>query len=285
MTFLRNRLIHKWSRQILKPVVKGLLPMAERLAGFQTNGGEYLPYRIGMLLGSYEAEERRLMGRFLRRGQTVVDVGANVGYLTRFFARATSEIGKIYAFEPNPMVFPLLKRNTASFPQVCALNVGLSFDDKEAELFLPGSNYSVGSFCPGYPALHVVSRESNTLHSVRAQLRNGDACLAEQGVDKIDILKIDVEGWELNVLRGLEKTILRSPSIAIFCEFNRAAQECAGHAPKELLAWFLDRGFKIAAPHNHVLKELTPGNTSEWIERMAAPCFSTVFALREQSYA
>lgn len=280
MTVSANLFSRKFARRIVKSVAEQVLPLAERLTHFETAKGDYLPNRVRMLLGSYEAEERRLMGGFLRRGQIVLDVGANVGYLTRFFARRTGATGTVYAFEPNPVVFALLQRNTASLPQVSAFNIGLSSDSAESELFLAGNDHSVGSFCAAYPASHVLYQETGRLHSLPAKLRSGDEFLTEQDTNKIDILKIDVEGWELNVLRGLEKTITRSPHIAIFCELNRAAQECTGHDPEELPGWFLDRNFALAAPHRGALRELTRESIREWIEQLPAPGYATLFASR-----
>src|SRR6266513_115253 len=98
------------TREFLKSTLEALLPIAESATGFRTARGDYLPNRLRILFRVYEAEELRLMQKFLRPGQTIVDVGANVGYLTRFFSCATGAQGKVCAFEPNPLIFSLLKR-------------------------------------------------------------------------------------------------------------------------------------------------------------------------------
>jgi len=267
-------------RHLCKVALEHALPWAERLTGFRTAEGDYLPNRLRMLLGNYEAEESRLMRPFLRPGQTIVDVGANVGFLTRRFARATGPAGKVYAFEPNPIIFPLLTRNVAEFSQVRAWNCGLSSESGESSLFLAGGDHSVGSFSPKYPATHVFYQETGELRSLRARLVQGDEFLAEQGVHKIDIAKIDVEGWELKVLRGLEKTIAASPRIAIFCEYNRAAQESAGHARAELPNWFFERGFTVALPKNGALRKISQDAVGELIEQLPRSGFTTLFASR-----
>jgi len=267
-------------RRIIKSILECVLPWGERLARFRTARGDYLPNRLRILFGTYEAEERQLMSSFLRPGQTIVDAGANVGYLTLFFARSTGANGEVYAFEPNPIVFPLLARNGASFPQIKAMNRGLSFESVESTLFLAGSDHSVGSFSAKYPASHVFYQETGELRTAQVHLVHGDQFLTEQGVNKIDILKIDVEGWELNVLRGLEKTIAQSPCITIFCEYNRAAQECAGREPLELPNWFFERGFMLSAPRNGALEELSQRMIGQWIEQLPATGYSTLFASR-----
>lgn len=279
-TAFYQRFSRNFRRRVLKPLLEFALPAGERLAGFETARGDYLPSRIRMLLGRYESEERKLMRAFLRPGQTIVDVGANIGYLTRFFADATGVNGQVYAFEPNPLIFPILERNIAPFPQVSAMNCGLSTEQAESLLFLAGNDHSVGAFSAEYPSIHVQYQDAGKLHSVRAQLISGDQFFGERGIDNIHVLKIDVEGWEPNVLRGLEGTISRSPEIVIFCEYNRAAQECAGHLPDELLNWFFGHGFTVAVPKDRVLSQLFRSDVSKWIDQLPPGGYTTLFASR-----
>ena len=279
------------TRTFLKSTLEALLPIAESLTGFRTARGDYLPHRLRILFGIYETEEIRLMKKFLRPGQAIVDVGANVGYLTRFFAQAVGPLGKVYAFEPNPLIFPLLRRNVAKFRQVAVFNVGLSANETEMPLFIPGSNHAVASFVREYPATHVFYEKSGQLHSVAAKLVRGDEFLAKIDIDnsgppqadrerKIDILKVDVEGWELNVLAGLEKTIMSSKKITIFCEYNPPAQKCAGRTPRELVDWFLDRQFALSYPRNGELHALQPAMIDQFTETPGPQGYTTIFAQR-----
>ena len=276
-------------RRLGKSLLETVLPIAERITGFQTAPGEYLPYRLKMLTGRYEAVEIALMRRFLRAGDVIVDVGANVGYLTRFFAQAVGPLGKVYAFEPNPLIFPLLRRNVAKFRQVVVFDVGLSTNEAEMPLFVPGSNHAVASFVREYPATHVFDGHGGQLHAVAAKLVRGDEFMAKIDIDnsgppqadrerRIDILKVDVEGWELNVLAGLEETIMSSKKIIIFCEYNPSAQECAGRTPRELLDWFLDRQFALSYPRNGELHALPPAMIDQFAETLGPQGYTTIFA-------
>lgn len=274
------------ARQFLKASLEVLLPIAERVTGFRTARGDYLPNRLRILFGTYESEELRLMRKFLRPEQTIVDVGANVGYLTRFFARATGPHGKVCAFEPNPLVFSLLKRNVASFPQVEVYNFGLSTHEGELPLFLAGSDHSVASFSRSYPQGHVFYQESSQLNSVTVKVMAGDEFMRTIGpsrpgvIGKIDILKMDVEGWELNVLAGLENTIKDSRALTIFCEYNPAAQECAGHKPRELLDWFLERQFALSYPDKGELRALSASTIDQLARALGPQGYTTFFAQR-----
>lgn len=266
-------------RQIGKPALEVALPWAEHFTGFRTARGDYLPFRLQMLTGRYEAEELALMRPFLRPGHTVLDVGANIGYTTRFLGQSVGQRGRVHAFEPNPLIFSLLKENTKNLPQVKVHNLGLSSDNGEHLLFLAGNNHSVASFSETYPATHLAHR-GESLAKVSARTVRGDDFLKEEGIAWVNVIKIDVEGWELSVLAGLEDRILASGSIAIFCEFNPAAQKCAGHDPLELLQWFFDHKFALAYPENEQLRPLSSAQVSHFMERMATRDFVTLFASR-----
>jgi FkbM family methyltransferase len=275
-----ERRFRKFGRRAVKSALEIALPFAEHLSAFKTARGDYLPNRLKMLTGRYEAEEINLMRRFLRPGQTIVDVGANIGYLTRVFARATGTLGKVFAFEPNPLIFSLLQQNVAKFPAVAVFNVGLSMQPGEMPLFIPGRNHSVASFTREYPATHAFYQEDKEMNSVSAQLVAGDEFMNGIGIGKIDILKVDVEGWELRVLAGLEKTIAASRDLTLFCEYNPSAQQCAGRTRSELLEWLLDRQFDLSYPAHGKLQPLPRESLNHWIDSHEPAGFTTIFAKR-----
>ena len=268
------------TRRLGKSLAEFALPLAERANGFRTATGDYLPNRVRMLFNRYETAECELMRQFLRPDQVVIDVGANIGYLARFFARNVGPRGQVLAFEPNPLIFQLLQRNLRKFPTASTYNIALSSSAGESELFLAGSDHSVASLTRDYPATHVVYQDDGKLRSVKVKLVVGDDFLRDLGVSRVDVLKIDVEGWELNVLNGLEQTIAASTPLTIFCEFNPAAQACAGHSPIELPNWFLARDFKLAYADDNHLVPVSQATTAELVQRVQRGQFVTLFATR-----
>lgn len=266
-------------KRALKATLEFTLPLAERMTGFRTARGDYLRNRLRMLTGTYEVEEINLMRQFLRPGQVIVDVGAHVGYLTRFFGRATGPRGKVYAFEPNPRIFPLLTGNVAHLKQVSAFNLGLSSNSGDMTLFLAGNSHSVASFTKTYPATHLAFHGNSEVDPVHTRVVAGDEFLSGAGIEHVDLIKIDVEGWELNVLSGLEKTIAASTDVTIFCEFNPAAQECAGRDRNELLDWLLDRQFALSYPHDGKLRTLERASLGHFAETLGSKGYTTIFAI------
>jgi FkbM family methyltransferase len=278
-----NSILRHLGRRFGKPLLEATLPWAERFTGFRTARGDYIPDRLRILSGRYEAEELELMRPLLRQGQTIIDVGANVGYTTRFFAQIVGRTGKVHAFEPNPLVYRLLKQNVARFEQVTVYNLGLSSSNGEFPLFLAGTNNSVACFSEKYPAMHLVYREGECMRSVDAEVVMGDEFLKRNGIDQIDAIKIDVEGWELNVLSGLGETISASPNLTLFCEFNPQAQECAGCAPALVIDWLLNRQFSLAYPYRGELRQLSHDGIESFVTNPGVKGFTTLFATRKRS--
>jgi len=111
-----NSILHRAARRFGKPVLDATLPWVERLTGFQTARGDYLPNRLRILTGRYEAEALDLMRPLLRPSQTIIDVGANVGYTARFFGQAVRRIRDVHAFEPNPVNWLVNRQFSLAYP-------------------------------------------------------------------------------------------------------------------------------------------------------------------------
>ena len=143
----------------------------------------------------YESEELNIISDFFPHGGVFVDIGANVGNHAVFVARFLSPL-KVIVIEPNPAAFEILKANIAlnhidSRVDASYLGIGLSNKSAHAVAMTPAKNL-------GGTRLHL-SEEQRGLRVVP-----GDALLFGH---RIDFLKIDVEGMEIDVLEGLKMTI------------------------------------------------------------------------------
>jgi len=151
-------------------------------------------------------------------GRVVYDIGANVGVMTLFFARAVGADGCVVAFEPHPYSFKRLSRNVRvnRLRHVMLVNKGLGDEPKVLTLFQPSRHLS-----------------GATLNGERASVLNeGDLIQYEVHIDTLDnlvatlslpfphFIKIDVEGFEEQVLQGARQTIV-SASPELFVEIHR----------------------------------------------------------------
>ena len=197
---------------------------------------EYVQRNI--YLGSFEPQETDLVLRYLRPGMTVVDGGANVGYYTALAARCVGLSGRVIAFEPSPYAFgkllELVHHNGLS--QVTCRPLALSNREEILCLFVPPDAFhqhdpSVVEYVAGMKPISVPAR---TL----------DAEAAALGLDYIDLLKLDVEGHELQVLAGAEGLLRAGKVGAVLCEFNRSLTEMNGGSITRLYELLLGSGFR-----------------------------------------
>ena len=124
--------------------------------------------------------------------RTVFDVGANCGATSMYFARHYPG-ATIHAFEPGSEQRHFLERNAATRPTIQVHPIGLHDDDRDAELYMGDGDTGMSS---------VIRRSVNLDESETVQLRHGGRWAAENGIDRIDILKVDVEGAEIPVLES-----------------------------------------------------------------------------------
>ena len=128
---------------------------------------------------------------FLSDINTIVDIGANVGFATAYF-RGYYTKAKIYCFEPDPIAFLLLNDNCRVLGNCVAYPIGLYSDDVTKTIYLGESSV--------HSSIHQSSLASNA-HTI--DLKKADSFLLEHGITSIDIMKIDTKGCELEILKSL----------------------------------------------------------------------------------
>ena len=168
--------------------------------------------------------------------QVIFDVGGNIGDTALHFAKLQKNTGKIFCFEPVPHLFKRLKHNVSinDFKGISIHNIALS--DKKEDLFfnLPQSQNSGGIFLSDN-----ITEESKKVSSVPL-----DEFCSENQIDKIDVIKIDVEGFELKVLKGAMLS-LKKFKPKMFIEINDLHLHRAGGSAKEVMLLLEQVGYKI----------------------------------------
>ena len=153
------------------------------------------------LEGERFIDERAVLARMLRPGMTIVDVGANIGYYLLLFQQAVGEGGTVICVEPSEENLPELRRNIAENPRGTVRLHEIALGAEEGEIGLrSGINSGVVDM---QEAEHV------------ARVRRLDAVVTE----RVDLLKIDVEGYEGQVLAGA-RDLLERDKPAIFLELH-----------------------------------------------------------------
>lgn len=164
---------------------------------------ESMCYRIFFEGGqSHELGAEKVFHRFLRPGDTVFDIGANIGYYTRLLSRLVGPSGLVCAFEPMPAALSLLEKNSSDLPNVRVLPLALSDVQGDSDFYVRRRG-DRSSLRPGAGA-KVVQVRTDTLDHIASEMT------------QVCLIKIDVEGLELEVLRGAENIISRHRPVVYF---------------------------------------------------------------------
>lgn len=174
--------------------------------------GSYVDRQV-YLFGGYESAETRCFLSLIPREKqgTVLDIGANVGTHSSAFARVFKTV---LAFEPNPILWHQFERNMAlnGLDNVQLHKLGLADMDSELTLYLIDKpNYGLGTFSP------VEQYDLPLRPAATCPIRHARNYLAEIGAGRVDAVKIDVQGFEPEVLRGLSDILKRDRPV-IWCE-------------------------------------------------------------------
>jgi FkbM family methyltransferase len=146
--------------------------------------------------GDYDRKISWLCRRVVRRGDVVFDIGANMGVVTLLLARCVGPTGIVHAFEPNPRVGELLTRSASmnGLMNIELHGIALGSRSTTLELNIPRDNAGQGSF--------IYHKKKSNCDTVSVPVRRLSEVVGEQGITNIRLIKIDVEGFESEVLLG-----------------------------------------------------------------------------------
>ena len=194
-------------------------------------------YRGLYLFGQYEWSTTRFFERLVQPGDTVLDVGANFGWFTANFARLAGPQGKVVAFEPVPSIFEMTKESIAlnGLDNVVAVPMGLGQDEGSFVV------YTFAGLPHGHASASDLDRDDAKEHTCRVTTL--DAYVAENPLPFVDVMKIDVEGFEVEVLLGATKLLQQDDAPVVVFEVNEECLAHQGRSPAELFSVLRDLGY------------------------------------------
>jgi FkbM family methyltransferase len=193
-----------------------------------------------MYFGSYAIPLVETMKRFLRPGDVFFDVGANIGYLSAIAAGLVGPTGQIHCFEPVPEYFDRVEKLAALNPGY-AFRVNFCAAGEE-----PGKCKIYVTREPGQSTLVAAYKsDPEIVSTLEVPVIRLDAYAQQHGIERVALIKIDAEGFELPILRGLqgffERTKLRP---AILCEIAPGAYPLMGRKVSELASYMAEYGYR-----------------------------------------
>jgi FkbM family methyltransferase len=193
--------------------------------------------------GMFERNTAIALGRLTEPGSLVLDIGANIGAHTLRLAKLVGPEGRVMAFEPTDFAFRKLRRNLDLNPalasRVEAFHCFLTASDGTA---VPDAIYSSWPLAAeaGLHPKHL-GREMPT---DSAQARSLDSVLAERGDRKVQLVKLDVDGFECDVLRGAT-SLLRDARPIFVMELAPYVLDERGASLEQLLSYFIPNGYRL----------------------------------------
>lgn len=192
--------------------------------------------------------DKRVYLSFVNQGDCVLDIGANFGSHTILFSHLTGKSGKVIAFEPVSASFEALEetvRIRARFDniQLSRSAIGNPASAMEnAVVNVPGGDF-------GQASLRIQQagswEQQRDIAEYPVSIVRLDAEEAVQALNRIDFVKVDVEGGELDALRGAERTLTRYQPL-LYCEVYEKWTKSFGYAPGDLVAFVRSLGYTHA---------------------------------------
>jgi FkbM family methyltransferase len=194
--------------------------------------------------GVYQPEVSAAVVKWLPQGGVMVDVGANVGYMTMLGARRVGPAGRVLAIEPNPYMVEAMRRHLDKngISNVSIVQAGCSRAKGSFPLYLsPDRN-------PGMTSLS--AKNAHSQRSIQVDVVPLDELVAEFNPPSLDVLKIDVEGAELQVLQGAKETLRRFRPV-ILMELDPRLLSSFGTKPEQILELLAGLGYSHGALSEH----------------------------------
>ena len=181
---------------------------------------------LGYLVGSYEPYLQRAIRRYVRSGDTVYDVGANMGYVSLSLAKRVGPRGHVAAFEPIPQNLDVLRKNIANnrLSNVRVFDVAAS-DQKGEAVIRTAGNLATSSL--------VWHKKNSSAEELVIQTVAIDELVKNGELAEPAFVKIDVEGAEGLALKGMRRTVAQSRPV-IFIESSEAGRETTWQLLREL---------------------------------------------------
>jgi len=222
-------------------ILTGIYSLGRRSGFLDTAPGQWLFSRTYFLYKRLlEDPYAALLRRFpeLLRGGNVLDIGANIGYTAVLFSGAIDPEFKVYAFEPDEFNFQLLDRMAGSSKargRIQAIRSAVGDADGSAELWIN----------PRHHGDHRIAVPGSS-HTVRVPLVTVDTFVEKlQAPFPVRFIKVDVQGYEPAVCRGMERTLEQNPQAVVALEYMPQALRELGFDPLELLRWIGEKQFCV----------------------------------------
>lgn len=243
----RARLARALSRVVRRPFVDVVEPRSLRIS-LTVDPSD--PFQMEIWVGAYQPHVLSFLQNTVRPGHRVLCAGLHIGYIAAAARRLAGPTGVVLSAEPDPVARDRGQANLSLSQDADAAPVivfpgGLSDSNGEMQLHR--------SAVLGHSSL---AGRHQAVADVTVKVLKGDEWLRSLGIASLDVMVLDVEGWETHVLNGLAATIASSRSLCALVEVSPWALAAAGSSATEVIAFWSSRNFDVrwASLHNPSLR-------------------------------
>ncbi len=194
---------------------------------------EYVQSQL-YLFGTFEPATVNVLKRLVKSGDTALDIGANVGYISLVLAKCVGNSGKVFSFEPDSKNFALLKRNLELNADCNITPISMAVSDSHQPIRLYHAKFDFNS-----GAHSMLPSEKHSNEFVEIEATTIDDIVKSHEIKKVDVIKIDIEGAEMSAFNGMSET-LRQNRPFIVCELCEEHQARAGYTTQAVKKWMAE---------------------------------------------
>jgi len=190
---------------------------------------------LHVVIMEHEGYETKLVKNIVKKGDNILVLGANIGYWTCLFAELVGDTGRVFAFEPSPYNFQLLKKNVEMnyYRNVTLEQKAVADNNYKTLLYLSDSTMDNRIYDPH------LNRKSIEVEVVKLDdyFENLDV--------SIDFVKSNIQGADLAAIQGMSELLKKSKNVKLIVEFTPSMSEEFGSDSKEFIEFLANEGFKF----------------------------------------
>lgn len=215
-----------------------------------------------------DADEIEFLKRNVKKGDIVLDIGANIGFYSKILSELVGLAGKVYCFEPDKKNYNYFLKNTKGIANVFGVNKAVADQTKTLKLYtskllnVDHRTYKVDEF-----------EQEITIDAVSIDDFVGDKF-------KVDFIKMDIQGFEVSAIKGMQKILSNNPSLKLLTELWPYGLRKAGCSCAEMVNLIEQYGYRIYELVNKEHLPLTKEKISQ-IENLEYEFGMNVFITRE----
>jgi len=181
---------------------------------------------------THEEFELELFKKEIKKGDYILDIGAHIGYYSLIAAEIVGSQGKIFAFEPDPESFALLRKNIKinNYNNITPVQKAVSDENKKGKLYLDEKR-----------ARNRIYDSLENNRSIEIEVLKLDDFIKE----KVDFIKMDIEGSEVFALKGMKSILDKNKQLKLMTEFYPILIRKSGSDPMDFLNLLKEHGFSI----------------------------------------